>query len=93
MNELTALHGKRLAEWKKGDVEAEIIARWRAELGQPSQNIVGIMATLLRPPEAQRGGAQRRRSNGNGIMQERWNGSTLAEEEPADVEPVEGGTV
>jgi hypothetical protein len=45
-------------ERKKEDIETEIRARWPDELRPASQALVGYMATMLRPPEAQRGGAK-----------------------------------
>ena len=45
-------------ERKKEDIESEIRARWPDELRPASQALVGYMATMLRPPEAQRGGAK-----------------------------------
>jgi hypothetical protein len=78
----------RIGSRKKTDIEAEIEARWRPELGQRSQNLAGAMATILRPPEAQRGGAKPMRAVGNGASREGWNGSTPASEAEAEVEPV-----
>jgi hypothetical protein len=83
----------RIAERKKADIEVEIEARWRPELGRPSQNLVGGMATILRPPEAQRGGAKPMRMAGIGASREEWNRSTLSDEATPNNEAVEGGTV
>jgi hypothetical protein len=49
-----------IAEQKKEITEAAIIEHWpEAQLGPASRSMVGYMATMLRPPEAQRGGAKR----------------------------------
>lgn len=92
MNAFSAIYGSKLAEWKKEVIEAEIRARWPPELGEPSQNVVGAMATLLRPPEAKRGGAKRQRSTGNGATRDGWNRSTLPEQDADAIEADEGGT-
>jgi hypothetical protein len=68
----------RIAAAKKEDTEGEIRARWRPELPSPSQNLLGAMATILRPPEAQRGGAKPMRVAVDGASGEGWNGSTPA---------------
>ena len=83
----------RITVCKKADIEAEIEARWRSELGQRSQNLVGAMATILRPPEAQRGGAKPMRPIDNGAFREQWNGFTPSDEEISKAEDIEGGTV
>jgi hypothetical protein len=83
----------RIADRKKANIEVEIEARWRPELGQRSQNLVGAMATILRPPEAQRGGAKPMRAPGISVSREGWNGSTLANKAAAEIEAVSGETV
>lgn len=37
-------------------IEHWLKENWPTELGQPTQNLVGSLATALRPPEAQKGG-------------------------------------
>ena len=69
----------RIAERKKADLKAEIAARWRPELGQWSDNLIGMMATILRPPEAQRGGAKPMRALENGAPHEGSNDSIHAD--------------
>jgi len=46
------------AERKKEEIEAEIKSNWPENLAGQSQAIIGYMATILRPPEAKRGGAK-----------------------------------
>jgi hypothetical protein len=60
----------RIAALKKEEVEAEICTRWWPELGQPPQNLVGMMATMLRPPEARFGGAKKLRTIGSAASYE-----------------------
>jgi hypothetical protein len=48
---------------KKEELEDIIRARWPVEIGEPSTNKISAMATFLRMPEAQRGGARRQRSD------------------------------
>jgi hypothetical protein len=48
---------------KKEELGDMVRARWPAELGEPSTNKISAMATFLRMPEAQRGGARRQRSD------------------------------
>jgi len=48
---------------KKEELEDIIRARWPVEIGEPSTNKIRAMATFLRMPEAQRGGARRQRSD------------------------------
>lgn len=93
--ELVPLLGGRenIVACKKADIQVEIEARWRPELGQRSQNLVGAMATILRPPEAQRGGAKPMRAGGNSTMREGWNGSILANEAATEIEAVSDETV
>jgi hypothetical protein len=44
---------------KKEEVRDRIKQRWDADtLGDPSAHLVDVMATLMRPPEAQKGGAK-----------------------------------
>jgi hypothetical protein len=83
----------RIAGLKKEEVEAEIRAQWRPELRLPSQNKVRMMAMILRPPEAQDGGAKPMRAAGNGASGEGWNRFTLSDEEISNAESVRDGTV
>ena len=48
---------------KKEELGDMVRARWPAELGEPSTNKISAMATFLRMPEAQRGGARRQRTD------------------------------
>lgn len=54
------------AGWKKDEIEEAIRNHWWPSLPTMSQNLVGVMATLLRDPEAQRGGAKPARPASNG---------------------------
>ena len=51
--------GKTAPKMKKDEVRDHIKQRWDADtLGDPSAHLVDVMATLMRPPEAQKGGAK-----------------------------------
>jgi hypothetical protein len=59
MNQLDAELGAKAAKMKKDEVRDYIKQRWDADtLGDPSARLLDVMATLMRPPEAQKGGAK-----------------------------------
>jgi hypothetical protein len=59
MNKLDAELGARAAKMKKHEVKLHIVERWDAgALGEPSVHKVEMMATMMRPPEAQKGRAK-----------------------------------
>jgi hypothetical protein len=56
---LTPELGKTAPKMKKDEVRDDIKQRWDSDaLGDPSAHLLDLMATLLRPPEAQKGGAK-----------------------------------
>jgi len=59
MNKLDTELGAKAAKMKKHLVKLYIEQRWDADaLGEPSAHKVEMMATLMRPPEAQKGRAK-----------------------------------
>jgi hypothetical protein len=51
--------GVTATKMKKDEVRDHIKQRWDADtLGNPSAHLLDVMATLMRPPEAQKGGAK-----------------------------------
>lgn len=88
LNYVAGLLGATADTLKKEELEAKIEAHWPKELPVPSQKLIGVMATLLRSPEAQRGGAKPARSSTRGtqMLSERRNGSAQPTEAPAEVE-------
>jgi hypothetical protein len=59
MNKLSAELGTKAAKMKKHEVKLHIEQRWDADaLGEQSAHKVEMMATMLRPPEAQKGRAK-----------------------------------
>jgi len=63
MNVIDDFDAEAIANMKKDELKLEIRNRWDSDnLGGPlSAHLLDVMATLLRPPEAQRGGAKRQR--------------------------------
>jgi hypothetical protein len=51
--------GVTATKMKKDEVRDHIRQRWDADtLGNPSAHLLNVMATLMRSPEAQKGGAK-----------------------------------
>ena len=59
MNKLDAELGAKAGKMKKVEVKLHIKQRWDADvLGDPSAHLLDVMATLMRPPQSQKGGAK-----------------------------------